>query len=152
MSTNGPTALLERLHALRSLGQTEVVVVTGTRRGLADAFPGAAPTLRDWVRACLDAAAPQYVILGDCPTGVDAYAREWCKANLPATAWWKHSAAWKLFGTSAGPRRNQVMVGHALQYVQSGSNVRVLAFPRGGPGTRDCMKQARRAGLTVEEL
>jgi hypothetical protein len=120
------------------------VMVTGTRRKDL--------CLRDWVRACLDAAAPAFVVLGDCPTGVDALALEWCEENLTPDDYQVHRADWKAFGPAAGPKRNAAMVAHAAQLKIDWPPVFVLAFPRGGPGTRDCMAQARRAGLTVEEL
>jgi hypothetical protein len=102
----------------------------------------------------LTAAAPDFVILGDCPSGVDRAAWEWCVAHLRPDQWRCHGADWNRFGHAAGPKRNGAMVAHAveLRAAHPAAAVFVLAFPRGGPGTADCMRQARAAGLAVEEF
>lgn len=137
---NGPEVILDLLEQK----DPGVVLVTGTRRKDV--------CLHEWVWSCLSACQPAFVILGDCPTGVDTIALEWCKENLEPHQYTKHVAQWRTFGPGAGPKRNGAMVAHAKQFAVGGESVLVLAFPRGGPGTRDCMAQARRAGLTVEEL
>jgi hypothetical protein len=55
-------------------------------------------------------------------------------------------AQWSKFGASAGPIRNQVMLGAALALASSlepGGQVILLAFP-GGRGTQHCMREARK--------
>lgn len=47
-------------------------------------------------------------VLGDCPTGVDAYAREFVMAH---DLWWEHHlAAWDEHGKKAGPIRTRIVV------------------------------------------
>jgi hypothetical protein len=119
-------------------------MVTGTRDGEA--------VSTDWVIDCLEAVDPDFVILGDCPTGVDAKALYWCKTSLRPEQYKVHRADWDAARRAgnvraAGPIRNAAMVAHAVEL-----GALVLAFPRGGPGTADCMRQARAAGLVVEVL
>lgn len=120
-----------------------VAVVTGAR---GDAVP---PEL---VWSVLDACAPSFVILGDCPSGVDAAAWRWCVARLRDEQYVWHWANWARYGNSAGPHRNAAMVADAVARRAGGADVLVLAFPRGGPGTQDCMVQARAAGLEIWEF
>jgi len=108
------------------------VVVTGSR----DLEP--APVVR-----ALRKLNPDRVLVGCCPTGADLAAREWCaKHGVPCRVF---RARWGLSGRRAGPLRNARMIAAA---VEAGAFC-VLAFPRGGPGTRDCMNQATAAGLAV---
>lgn len=78
------------------------------------------------------------VVVGDCPTGVDAIVRDACEA------WGLHVkvyvADWHEFGRRAGPYRNGQMVADGA--------IRCLAFP-GGRGTADCMRQAAGALIPV---
>ena len=102
--------------------------------------------LMNAVNAALTRAQPTFLILGDCPTGADAYAEAWAKAN--DVAFYQHIAKWRELGKRAGPARNSQMVKMAERY-----QARVLAFPRGrAAGTSDCVRKARDAGLFVEEL
>jgi hypothetical protein len=72
--------------------------------------------------------------VGDCPTGIDALCR---MEYYPAV----FAADWRRFGKSAGPRRNQEIVGN--------SDI-LLAFPLGeSRGTRNCMEIAMRKGIAV---
>lgn len=69
-------------------------------------------------------------------------------AHQVATNWGygvePHPAEWEKYGRKAGPIRNQLMV-------DLGADV-CLAFPLGrSPGTRDCMRRARAAGIPVIE-
>lgn len=81
------------------------------------------------------------IIQGDCPTGADLHAREWCLSagiqmvNVPAL--------WDKYGRRAGPMRNRSM----LELTPAG----VVAFP-GGAGTANMVKQAKEAGLGVMEV
>ncbi len=103
-------------------------------------------SLEDWglVKAELEAERPNIVIVGDCPTGVDAFTRVWCICQSVTCRVYK--ADWRKHGRAAGPLRNSEMVRRAVEL-----GATVLAFPRGGPGTRDCIFQAKRAGLSVRE-
>jgi len=83
---------------------------------------------------------PSLVIVGDCPTGADKFAREWCKSfDVKCTVF---KADWKKFGKSAGPRRNEAMI-------DNNPDATVLAFPTGGPGTKHCIDYAKKNGLEV---
>jgi hypothetical protein len=88
-----------------------------------------------------------WLVNGACPTGADAHANAWfderahegmLRERLPAD--------WKRHGKAAGPMRNAVMVGGAAR---SGLPALCLAFP-GGSGTRDCVRRARAAGISVK--
>ncbi len=54
-------------------------------------------------------------------------------------------ADWNTHGRSAGPRRNGEMLRRLLEFDER----HVYAFPTGGPGTRNMIDQARRAGVEV---
>jgi hypothetical protein len=72
--------------------------------------------------------------VGDCSTGIDAL----CRMEYPHRLFVAH---WRQFGKSAGPRRNQEIVGN--------SDI-LLAFPLGeSRGTRGCMEIAARSGIPV---
>lgn len=85
------------------------------------------------------------VVHGDCPTGADRYASEWCREarfNGLHVIEEAHPADWGKHGKAAGPIRNQ-------QMVDLGADV-VLAFPLGeSRGTRHCMAAAEKAGIPV---
>ena len=73
------------------------------------------------------------------------------KADLAARDWaidrgvkqTPFDAEWTRFGAAAGPMRNQRMIASHPDLV--------VAFP-GGPGTRDCTRKARAAGIEVKEI
>lgn len=114
------------------------VMVTGAR-DLAD---------EEIVALILNTLEPTRVIVGDCPTGADLHARLWCWAHSMKPE--VHKADWEAArragnARAAGPLRNGQMVRAAVS-----ANAIVVAFPRGGPGTQDCINQARAAGLVVE--
>lgn len=107
-----------------------VVIVTGAR---------------DWQDAdavwrVLDECQPTCVVQGGCPSGADAHARAWADRHGVYTETWH--AAWRVHGAAAGPIRNRRML-------QAHLRAPVLAFPLGGPGTRDCIQQARGLGMLV---
>ena len=52
-----------------------------------------------------------------------------------------HYANWKVHGLKAGPIRNIAMIEENVDSI-------VLAFP-GGKGTQNCVKEAKKRGLTV---
>jgi glycogen synthase len=81
------------------------------------------------------------VITGDAK-GADTMAWQWAEArNIPCSV---YHADWKRHGKSAGPIRNQLMLDDAKPEL-------VVAFP-GGPGTRNMMEIARKAGVAVLEV
>jgi hypothetical protein len=103
------------------------------------------PLMRTIVYEALEIAGAQIVIVGDCQSGADKYARAWCRTTGVACE--MYVADWAAHGRAAGPKRNQVMVDRAVEL-----GAIVLAFPRGGPGTADCMRRAERAGLRIESF
>lgn len=114
---------------------TITLAVTGSRE-LEDA---------EFVWAQISRMQPEVVIVGDCSTGVDALTRQWCRVFGVRCE--VLTADWAKFGKSAGPRRNRRLVRKAKE-----EGAFLLAFPRGGPGTRDCIAQAKRVGLHVREV
>jgi hypothetical protein len=83
------------------------------------------------------------VLIGDCPTGIDKYAKEYCEEqNIPYTIF---EADWDKYGLAAGPKRNKAMLDTKPDLV--------LALPYGeSKGTRDVIKQARKANLRIYVL
>ncbi len=83
------------------------------------------------------------LVVGDCPTGADMYARAWAKDHdVPCSVW---IAEWEKYGKSAGPRRNRKMVDAFLHN-------ECLAFYQPGEankGTRDCADYAEERGIPV---
>lgn len=82
------------------------------------------------------------VVVGDCPTGADLYAREWAHGSLLVPE--VHEAHWATTvpRAKAGPDRNKRMV-------DSGVDI-ALAFPEAGSrGTTNCMTLCRAAGVPV---
>ena len=102
----------------------------------------------DHVYRVLDAAKPDFIIEGGCPTGADAFARNWAEnrgvqyATVPAL--------WNKLGKPARPLRNSAMVLLLKALETSGMQCIVYAFP-GGVGTTNCVSVARGSGLLVEE-
>jgi hypothetical protein len=72
--------------------------------------------------------------------GADAMSRLWAKTH-PEIVRWVSPAQWELHGKAAGPIRNSRMLEWKPDLV--------VAFPTGGPGTADMIKQARAAGVEV---
>jgi hypothetical protein len=88
---------------------------------------------------------PDQLVVGDCPTGVDFYAREWGDRNVghPLYTHTKvYRANWADHGLSAGPIRNRRMT------LENKDAALLLAFP-GGTGTENCVKNAHVAGILV---
>jgi hypothetical protein len=84
------------------------------------------------------------VILGDCPTGIDEEAKEFCeKAKID---FMRIHAHWKKFHRAAGPIRNKRML-------VEGQPDEVWAFPvPNSTGTKNMMKQAEAMGIPVKEF
>lgn len=120
-----------------------IVVVTGGR-DYADA---------ERVHAELDRIHAEHGIYavahGACPAGADAHADSWVDACGGQVLHWRFPAHWSKHGRSAGTKRNGEMLRQVGCVV--GAHVVVLAFP-GGRGTADCVRQARKLGLRVEEV
>lgn len=90
------------------------------------------------------------VIHGNCPTGADAYAKEWAQRNILTQmrrgeaniGHEAYPAYWNELGKSAGPIRNKYMV-------DLGADI-CLAFPTASSrGTISCMDLAVAAGVPV---
>lgn len=115
------------------------ILITGSRdwddrRAIADALLD----LNDWYPIDWDEVV---IVHGDCPTGADKLADDWAKSYDIKRE--RHPANWGLHGKAAGPLRNKKMV-------DLGADL-VLAFPKGkSKGTRNCIKLAEEAGLTVK--
>lgn len=81
------------------------------------------------------------MVHGDCPTGADFYAREFCERH-PEVTEERYPALWDKYGKAAGPIRNGTMC-------NLGADV-CLAFPReGSRGTIDCIQRAKTVGIPV---
>ncbi|MEW1754157.1 DUF2493 domain-containing protein [Streptomyces angustmyceticus] len=117
--------LLDTWHDATQLGYDRIVIVHGTADG--------ADTLADlWARGHgldVETHPADWQHCGpDCPPGHR-------KTNRRGTD----------YCPTAGHRRNQKMVG-------AGADL-VVAFPKGpATGTRDCMRRAEKAGLTVRAI
>jgi len=80
------------------------------------------------------------IVHGDASRGADRMARDIAR-SVPWLTEEPHPADWS-WGPGGGHERNQMMV-------DLGADV-CLGFVRGkSPGTRDCMKRARQAGIPV---
>lgn len=107
------------------------VIVTGGRK-YAD---------RARVYAELDRLDPTLVVEGGA-TGADALAAEWAsERGVQVRAYY---ADWHQHGRAAGPIRNARMLAMHPTAI-------VLVF-EGGVGTADCVRQARAAGMEVQEV
>jgi hypothetical protein len=87
------------------------------------------------------------IAVGDCPSGADAYTRDWGRLHEQRGVTVEvYHADWSR-GRRGGPERNARMVADGAD--------RVLAFWQPGadsPGTTDCVARARKAGLEVREF
>ncbi|NUS43741.1 MAG: DUF2493 domain-containing protein [Mycobacteriaceae bacterium] len=80
------------------------------------------------------------VVHGDCPSGADRFAREWCEGQSDRVVEERHPAEWRRHGKAAGFIRNQAMVDRGADAV--------VAFPMGeAHGTRHCLDAASKAGI-----
>lgn len=81
------------------------------------------------------------VVHGDCPTGADYFARQFCTRH-PEVTEERYPALWGKYGKAAGMIRNGTMC-------NLGADV-CLAFVRpGSKGTVDCVQRAKVAGIPV---
>lgn len=82
------------------------------------------------------------VVQGGCKTGVDRFAREWCRRRDQACV--SVPAQWRVAGTAAGPIRNREMLVWFSQITE------VAAFP-GGRGTADMVSAAEEFMMPVAQ-
>jgi hypothetical protein len=91
--------------------------------------------------------ARDLLIVGDCPTGIDAQARhEAARCGLTPIV---GIADWTTHGKRAGMLRNGAMVACLAALRAMGWDCAVVAFPGAGPGTRNCIEHAQSAGFAV---
>jgi len=89
--------------------------------------------------------APDLVVVGDA-AGVDSQVRDWAREMSITVQVFE--ANWGLYGSMAGPVRNNQMITYAATCRDHGDDVKCFAFPgqeRGG--THDCYDRARTANL-----
>jgi len=90
----------------------------------------------------------QFIVVHGDARGADNIARQWAlntHQNDPWVTHEPHPAQWEDIGRSAGHRRNEEMVNLGADLC--------LAFPLGrSPGTRGCMKLARKAGISMRQF
>lgn len=125
-------------------GDMKVVIVTGSRGW----------NVRDKINEQLSKHWPDLVIHGDCPTGADRIADDWCKREsvtcIPMPAQWNFQPDGR-YDRSAGPTRNRHMMEVGATLKHHGHIVVVLAFPaKSGRGTQSAMQFARRMNLEME--
>lgn len=101
---------------------------------------------RDCVFSVLDNLRPAVTLLvAGGQTGADTLAVQWARTRRVGFNEFPVShAEWKLYGPSAGPRRNARMLERAIER----GVAMVIAFP-GGRGTADMCKQAKAKGVPV---
>lgn len=80
---------------------------------------------------------PTLILVGDCPSGVDAWIKRWAEAGDMETQIFR--ADWATYGKAAGPIRNGSMISYAEALV---------AFP-GGRGTANCVSLAEKKRIPV---
>lgn len=87
---------------------------------------------------------PLTVVVGDCKTGADVYARAWVDyMNTSLIVAEVHEAHWRQYGSAAGPIRN-------LEMVRSGAD-RCLAFIKDNSrGATGCAAAATKAAIPTE--
>lgn len=100
-------------------------------------------TLYSALQALYDAREPHepFMVIHGEASGADMLADEWASGVGAQVV--RCPANWNLFGKAAGPLRNEAM----LELIPD----LVLAFP-GGPGTRDMVARALKAGVPVKTV
>jgi hypothetical protein len=87
----------------------------------------------------------ELLVHGDCRTGADHLAIQWCISRRVHHTGSRWRAQWNVFkGKSAGPIRNSAML-------KTENPDALVAFP-GGRGTADCIRKARALGILVIEV
>lgn len=88
---------------------------------------------------------------GMCPTGADLFARIWWGMHFPNVPIQPFEPDWKMFGKSAGPKRNVEMARFLeVQWYRNHIEPVVIAFP-GGRGTLSMINCAKVRGIRVVE-
>lgn len=116
-----------------------VDILTGSRD-----WKGPVHIIRDALRGC------DLLIVGDCPTGADAAAWAYARANDIMVNRFKALD----YGTwpSCGPRRNEAMLSRAREYVSDGMHVvgHALWWPGSKcAGTRGAWRLMKLAGVEI---
>lgn len=95
----------------------------------------------DHVRAVISALDPKLTLIvqGGAPGADSLAAAVALECGIPVRT---YPADWLTHGRSAGPRRNQLMIDESKPDL-------IIAFP-GGPGTADCLRRARAAGIPIQ--
>ncbi|WP_372494947.1 SLOG family protein [Micromonospora salmantinae] len=123
------------------------IIVTGSRDW---ATPEKVWTNLDAICVAAPVDTTYTIVHGDCPTGADRFAREWCEhyADFPPELFGviiteeRHPAEWERYGKRAGFLRNAAMI-------ELGADV-VLAFIRNdSKGASMTAKLAERTGIPV---
>lgn len=127
-----------------------IVLVSGSRRF------SSVPQIRE-LESLLSSLAPSLLVVGDCPTGADAIARDWATWYSPAAVRVDfHRAEWSRLGRAAGPRRNAAMIERLCSLRSLGRSVLcVFCWPQVGVpcrGTCSTFKLAVAAGLPFVEI
>jgi hypothetical protein len=93
----------------------------------------------------LNIASPEVLIVGDCPTGADLFAREWTEGRKIQLI--VNHALWQQEGKAAGPLRNERMFKYDKPTL-------VVCFRMNGmsPGTDDVIRRARMGGIPLEVI
>lgn len=88
------------------------------------------------------------VLSGGCPTGIDRAGEDWAVDNgVPLRIF---PADWQAHGRKAGPLRNQRMVDEVpLSGLPDDGGLIAI---RGGRGTSDIVRRARRRGVRIIEV
>jgi len=87
-----------------------------------------------------DCHSAEHLILGDCPTGTDLWARRF--AEFYQRSHTVHVADWSRLGGNAGPVRNQAMVDDFPVFARG-----YLCARAPNRGTNNCLSKLRRAGV-----
>lgn len=96
---------------------------------------------------------PANVYMGDCPTGADFFARQWC--DLYGVPYRVEPTLWDEYGRRNGPIRNTAMAAQTMAHGEAGGGVRGLAFWDGRIercGTVDCMERMARLGVAFDRI
>lgn len=111
--------------------ERKVVIVTGSRNWCNQRI----------IYEALSNYAPDLVVQGGAK-GADAIAKRWAaEGKIPCETF---HAEWGVYGRAAGHLRNGLML-------DSHPGAMVFAFPLGGPGTADCIRQAVKRGHIVRQ-
>ena len=82
------------------------------------------------------------LVVGDCKTGADEFARQWVADDKYGLEPEVYFADWNRHGMAAGPKRNTEMVA-------SGADLCLAFWDGHSRGTHDCIEKAVRAAIPV---